>query len=49
MLNWSAPKFWVEFWGKLIILTKSDGKVSDIVRRVVQFWGSGVQDINLSS
>ena len=41
VLNWLAPKFWVEFGGKVIVLTNFDGNVGEVVRRFVQIWGSG--------
>ena len=40
-MNWSSPKFWVEFGGKVIVLTNFDGKVGEVVRRLVHFWSSG--------
>ena len=41
VLNQTTSKFWVEFGGKVIVFTYSDGKVCAVVRRLVHFWSSG--------
>ena len=41
VLNRQASKFRVEFGGKVIVFTCSDGNVCEVVRRLLHFWISG--------
>ena len=36
------PNNFGSFWGKVITLIKSDGKVGELVRRIVHFWVVGM-------